>query len=111
MGYETHWHKQLKAKARKWLESKGYSDISEEVQFKHCRIDIVGIDPDNLQGIGIECGTLNIPIGRLKLLPITILHMALRNGLYPEDYPHRLGGCPYCSVVVRQYQDGKGVNA
>jgi hypothetical protein len=96
MRRETHWHKELKAKARTWLLDKGYSVIKQEEGIKGLRIDVVGIDPNDLDAIGIECGTLNQPPWIYKRLPIRILHMALRNGLYPEDYPHHLGGCPYC---------------
>ena len=96
MRHETHWHRELKAKARIWLRSKGYTMIMEEEIIENLTIDVVGIDPSDLDAIGIECGGLNQPPGVYRRLPIKILHMALRDGVYPEDYPHQLGSCAYC---------------
>jgi len=91
-------HKALKAKAKTWLSAKGYNPIAE-VTINHSIIDVVGFK-NGSPTLGIECGSLNRPLADYAELPITILHMALRGGMYPEDYPHRFGGCPYCNALV-----------
>lgn len=120
MGMDTSksWmHTALKNKAKKWLFQKGYINIREEVASSEIakeagidRIDIDRIIRCNLRfdvigfkygkPLAIECGSLQHPPITYMGLPFTVLHIALRAGTYPEDYPHRFGGCPYCNQHI-----------
>ena len=89
---ESWQHKQLKAKARQWLQSQGCREIRDEFTWFNggCRIDVVGFKEDK-PVLGIECGTLN---GTLyHRLPFPCFHMAF---FQAGDAPHKLGECPAC---------------